>query len=313
MTMVVRVTLLAGLSVAAVAGWAQAAVAPDVAPASQTLQAKPGGSPSSASPPTAGPSGAGQGVSEKTGAAKVGAAQAAAPVSAAAVKSATPSDKPVSAGQVAFMEARLADWPQLGKYKAANAALGQPGPGENRVVFFGASMTEFWGKYGSSFFPGKPYVNRGISGQTTAQMVARFRQDVIDLHPKVVVILGGTNDVAGNTGVMTPEMTEGNWESMADMAKANGIRVIFASITPATEFSWHKGVQPAEKIRVRNEWLKNYCQTHSIIYLDYYSILVNDTGGMKADLTVDGVHANVKGYQLMAPLAQAAVDQALTQ
>jgi lysophospholipase L1-like esterase len=216
-----------------------------------------------------------------------------------------------SARQIAEMQAKLADWPQLEHYRAANAALPPPAAGEDRVVFYGASMTEGWGMHGSSFFPGKPYVNRGISGQTSAQMVVRFRQDVIDLHPKAVVILEGTNDIAGNTGPMTPEMTEDNWKSMADLAKANGIRVIFASITPSTDFPWRKGLHPAEKIRVLNAWLKDYCAAQSLTYLDYYSALVNAEGGMKADLTVDGVHATVKGYEVMAPLAQAAIDKAL--
>jgi lysophospholipase L1-like esterase len=291
MTMVARMTLLAGLSLAAAAGWAQTASTPVTppakAPAPQTPPAKP---------------------------AEVKSADAkAAAISAAAAKSATPSDAPVSAGQVAFMEARLADWPQFAKYRAANAALAAPAPGEDRVVFFGASMTEFWGKNGSKFFPGKPYINRGISGQTTAQMVARFRQDVINLHPKAVVILGGTNDIAGNTGVMTPEMTEENWQSMADMAKANGITAIFASITPSTDFWWHRGLKPAEKIRERNAWLKQYCEEHSLIYLDYYAVLVNADGGMRSDLSADDVHANRKGYEVMAPLAQAAIDEALRQ
>jgi lysophospholipase L1-like esterase len=216
-----------------------------------------------------------------------------------------------SPGRVAMMEARLADWPQLARYKAANAALAPAAEGEDRVVFFGASMTEFWGKYGTKFFPGKPYVNRGISGQTTGQMVVRFRQDVIDLHPKAVVILGGTNDVAGNMGPMTPEMTENNWQSMADLAKANGIRVIFASITPSTDFWWHKGLKPAEKIRTLNAWLKGYCESHGLTYLDYYSTLTDEEGGMKKEFTVDGVHATAKGYAVMAPLAQAAIDETL--
>jgi lysophospholipase L1-like esterase len=216
-----------------------------------------------------------------------------------------------SPGRVAMMEAKLADWPQLARYRAANAALAPAAEGEDRVVFFGASMTEFWGKYGTKFFPGKPYVNRGISGQTTAQMVVRFRQDVIDLHPKAVVILGGTNDVAGNTGPMTPEMTEDNWQSMADLAKANGIRVIFASITPSSDFWWHKGLKPAEKIRTLNAWLKGYCASHGLTYLDYYSTLTDEEGGMKKEFTVDGVHATAKGYAVMAPLAQAAIDEAL--
>jgi lysophospholipase L1-like esterase len=216
-----------------------------------------------------------------------------------------------SAARLAAMEAKLADWPQLARYREANAALGPAAEGEGRVVFFGASMTEFWGKNGTKFFPGKPYVNRGISGQTTAQMVVRFRQDVIDLHPKAVVILAGTNDVAGNTGPMTAEMTENNWQSMADMAKVNGIRVIFASITPSTDFWWHKGLKPAEKIRTLNVWLKGYCASHGLTYLDYYSTLTDEEGGMKKEFTVDGVHASARGYAVMQPLAQAAIDKTL--
>jgi len=218
---------------------------------------------------------------------------------------------PVTAAEVEGMRRKLADWGQLGYYREANRALPPAAPGEDRVVFYGASMTENWGKNGSVFFPGKGYINRGIGGQTTAQMVVRFRQDVIDLHPKAVVILGGTNDIAGNTGPMTPEMTEGNWQSMADLAKANGIRAIFASITPSSDIPWRRGLHPAEKIRVLNAWLKEYCASHGAMYLDYYSVLTDADGGMQADLTVDGVHATPKGYMRMAPLAQAAIDTAL--
>ncbi len=213
--------------------------------------------------------------------------------------------------EVESMRRLLADWGQLEHYRVANAELQPAAAGQARVVFFGASMMENWGKNGTVFFPGKGYINRGIGGQTTAQMVVRFRQDVIDLHPAAVVILGGTNDVAGNTGPMTPEMTEGNWTSMAELARANGIRVIFASITPSSDIPWRRGLHPAEKIRARNEWLKSYCASHGLVYLDFYSALVDGEGGMRADLTVDGVHATPKGYTLMAPLAQAAIDRAL--
>ena len=213
--------------------------------------------------------------------------------------------------QIAAMEKKLADWPQLGRYRAENAALGAAESG--RVVFYGDSITDSWGRQPNTgeFFPGKPYVNRGISGQTTLQMVVRFRQDVIDLHPAAVVILAGTNDVAGNTGPMTPEMTEDNFRSMVDLAKANGIRVIVASITPAADYSWHKGLAPAPKIKTLNDWLKGYCVTHSVTYLDYYSALVDEDGGMKEGTSFDGVHPNAKGYAIMGPLAQAAIDKAL--
>src|SRR5580692_11958256 len=161
------------------------------------------------------------------------------------------------------------DFGELKRYRDADAALKPPATAENRVVFLGDSITDYWKL--EDYFPGKPYLNRGIGGQTTPQMLVRFRQDVIDLHPRAVVILAGTNDIAGNTGPMTPEMTENNWQSMADLAKANGIRVIFASITPSTDFPWRRGLHPAEKIRALNAWLKGYCESHGLTYLDYYS------------------------------------------
>jgi lysophospholipase L1-like esterase len=216
------------------------------------------------------------------------------------------------AKEIATMEAKLADWPQLGRYRADNATLA-PVAGEQRVVFYGDSITDSWGRRPDTgeFFPEKPYVNRGISGQTTPQMVVRFRQDVIDLHPVAVVILAGTNDIAGNTGPMTPQMTEDNFRSMIDLAKANGIRVIVASILPVADYPWKPGLAPAPKIRTLNDWLKGYCVNHSVTYLDYYSAMVGQDGGMKPGISFDGVHPNAQGYAIMAPLAQAAVDKTL--
>lgn len=215
--------------------------------------------------------------------------------------------------EIAAMQKKLADWPQLDRYRADNAALGPVAAGVQRVVFFGDSITDAWGRMPDTgeFFPGEPYVNRGISGQTTEQMVVRFRQDVIDLHPSAVVILAGTNDVAGNTGPMTPEMTEENWKSMADLARANGIRVIFASVLPSRDFPWRKGLDPAPKIRALNNWLQGYCVTHSLIYLDYYTPMAAEDGGMKPGISKDGVHPNTAGYAIMAPLAEAAIRKAL--
>jgi lysophospholipase L1-like esterase len=180
-------------------------------------------------------------------------------------------------------------------------------------VFYGDSITDNWGRLAGTgeFFPDKGYINRGVSGQTTPQMVVRFRQDVINLHPAVVVILAGTNDVAGNTGPMTPQMTEDNFRSMIDLAKANGIRVIVASILPVADYPWRTGQAPVPKIKTLNDWLKGYCVNHSVTYLDYYSAMVRPDGGMKAGMSFDGVHPNAQGYAIMGPLAQAAIDKIL--
>ena len=216
-----------------------------------------------------------------------------------------------SAKQIATMEKKLDDWPQLGRYRAENAALAAPAAGEKRVVFYGDSITDGWGRRPNTgtFFPGKPYVNRGISGQTTPQMVVRFRQDVIELKPAAVVILAGTNDVAGNTGPMTPEMTMENFASMIDLAKANGIKVIVTSITPAYDYPWKKGMEPAGKIKALNATLKAYCEAHGVTWVDYYSALVDEKGGMKDGTSFDGVHPNAAGYAIMGPLAQAGIDK----
>jgi lysophospholipase L1-like esterase len=226
---------------------------------------------------------------------------------------AAPAADTAMAKQIADMQAKLNDWPDLARYRTENAALAPVPAGEQRVVFYGDSITDGWGRRPGTgtFFPDKPYVNRGISGQTTPQMVVRFRQDVIALHPAAVIILAGTNDIAGNTGPMTPEMTEDNFSSMADLAHANGIKVILASITPAFDYPWKHGMEPAPKIRAINAWLKNYCDQHGYTYLDYYTSLTDSEGGMKPGISFDGVHPNEKGYAIMAPLAQAAIDQAL--
>jgi lysophospholipase L1-like esterase len=218
-----------------------------------------------------------------------------------------------TARQIAEMKAKLADWPQLGRYRTEDAALASAAPGEQRVVFYGDSITDNWGRLAGTgeFFPEKGYINRGISGQTTPQMVVRFRQDVIDLHPAVVVILAGTNDVAGNTGPMTPQMTEDNFRSMIDLAKANGVRVIVASILPVADYPWMRGLAPAPKIKTLNDWLQGYCVNHSVTYLDYYSAMVRPDGGMKAGISFDGVHPNAQGYAIMGPLAQVAIDKTL--
>jgi len=203
------------------------------------------------------------------------------------------------------------DWPKLARYREADAKLAPPAPNENRVVFMGDSITEGWSRDPDGFFPGKPYINRGISGQTTPQMLIRFRQDVVALKPKVVVILAGTNDIAGNTGPATPEAIENNFMSMADLAKANGIRVVFCSILPAYDYPWRPGLQPAEKIVSLNTWIKDYAANNNLVYLDYFSAMADGRPGMKAEFSGDGVHPNKAGYAVMAPLADKAIAEAL--
>ena len=204
------------------------------------------------------------------------------------------------------------DWPGLGRYQEANKELGAPVPGEKRVVFMGNSITEGWGKKYPEFFEGKPYVNRGISGQTTPQMLIRFRQDVIDLAPALVLIMAGTNDIAGNTGPSTLEMIEDNIISMAELAKANGIKVILCSVLPALDFGWKKGLEPADKIIALNTLIKRYADKNGIPYLDYYSSLVDKQKGLDVKYSTDGVHPTRAGYEVMSPLADEAIKKALT-
>ena len=208
------------------------------------------------------------------------------------------------------------DFGQLARYREADAQLGAPKPRENRVVFFGDSITDIWKL--EDYFPGKPYVNRGIGGQTTPQMLVRYRQDVIDLQPKVVVILAGTNDIAGNTGPMSVEEIEGNLASMSELAHVNGIHVVLSSVLPVYN-GGHAADgtplvmtdrRPPEKIAALNEWIKNYASHHGDTYLDYFSAMVDDRGFLKKDLSDDGLHPNKAGYAVMAPLAEKAVVEA---
>jgi len=205
------------------------------------------------------------------------------------------------------------DYGQLARYRDANAKLGQPAAGENRVVFFGDSITDMWKL--EDFFPGKPYVNRGIGGQTTPQMLVRFRQDVIDLHPKVVVILAGTNDIAGNTGPMRNEDIEANYESFTELARANGIRVVYSSVLPVHNYTDRSkdffAQRPPKRILELNSWLKDYCAKNKIVYLDYFSALVDEQGLLKKDLAEDGLHPNAAGYRIMVPLADSAIQKAM--
>lgn len=175
----------------------------------------------------------------------------------------------------------------------------------------GNSITEGWSNINPDFFSGKPYINRGISGQTTPQMLIRFRQDVINIKPYVVIINAGVNDIAGNTGPSTLEMIEDNISSMAELAKINGIQVIIASVLPAFDFPWKPGLKPAEKIASLNVWLKNYCLINKLIYLDYYSAMVDERKGLNPKFSEDGVHPNDAGYKVMGPLAEKAISGAL--
>ena len=206
------------------------------------------------------------------------------------------------------------DFGELGRYRAANAALKAPALSENRVVFFGDSITEQW--HLDEYFPGRPYINRGIGGQTTPQMLIRFRQDVIELHPRAVVILAGTNDIAGNTGPMRLEDIEANYASMADLAHASQLHIVYSSVLPVHNYTPQAQMSFAqrspEKILQLNRWLKSYAAAHAdCAYLDYFSAMVDDKGYMKKVLTDDGLHPNATGYKLMAPLAQAAIEKVL--
>ena len=203
------------------------------------------------------------------------------------------------------------DWANLAKYRDANSRLTPPAKNENRVVFMGNSITEGWQRYFPTMFAGKPYINRGIGGQTTPQMLVRFHPDVVALKPRVVVILAGTNDIAGNTGPSTLEMIEDNLASMAEIASANGIKVVLSSVLPVYDYPWKPGLEPAPKIIALNKWMKDYAKKHRAIYLDYHSAMADVRGGMRSELASDGVHPTEAGYRVMAPLVEQAIEKAL--
>ncbi len=220
---------------------------------------------------------------------------------------------------VARNDARVRDWGNVARYREVNRTLEPPKPGEARVVFLGDSITDAWPqpRYGT-FFTGKPYVGRGIGGQTTPQMLLRFRPDVIDLKPKVVVILAGTNDIAGNTGPYSNEEIQGNLQSMAELARANGIKVVLSSILPVSAYHQapaaplpQTSLRPMARIRAVNEWMKSYAAANGHVYLDYFSAMVDGTGHLGTELSEDDLHPNAKGYAIMGPLAEAAIQKAL--
>lgn len=204
------------------------------------------------------------------------------------------------------------DWANLEKYREADAQMPAPAAHEERVVFMGDSITEGWGHDFGNSFPGKPYINRGISGQTSPQMLVRFHQDVVDLKPRVVIILAGTNDIAGNTGKTTLTAIMENIDSMSTLARANGIAVVLCSVLPAKDFGWHHGLDPAPKIGSLNERIRDYAKAKGFVYVDYYSHMADREGGMKPELSPDGVHPNAAGYAIMEPLVETGITQALS-
>jgi lysophospholipase L1-like esterase len=199
------------------------------------------------------------------------------------------------------------DWANLNYYRKANTMLENPTDKENRIVFMGNSITEFWKNVHPDFFVGKPYVNRGIGGQTTSQMLLRFRADVVNLHPKVVVFLGGTNDIAGNTGNVSLDMIEDNIFSMIELAKTNDIGVVLCSVLPVFDYPWSPGKEPAEKIIELNNALKFYAETHDITFVDFHTPMKDERNGLRIEFGEDGVHPNIAGYLIMEPLLEQAI------
>jgi len=210
-----------------------------------------------------------------------------------------------------ILDTTIQDWPNLERFKKENGMLGLSKKEEVRIVFMGNSITQSWLDHSPDFFKKNNYINRGISGQTTPQMLLRFRADVIELQPKAVVILAGTNDIAGNTGPMTLEQILGNIISMVELAKANNIKVVLSSVLPAHDYAWRPGLHPDKKIPELNGMLKAYAKEVNIVYLDYFDAMADDRNGLPEKLSQDGVHPTKEGYQVMEPLATAAIKKAL--
>lgn len=213
--------------------------------------------------------------------------------------------------QIGSMQHQLADWPQLSRYRAENLKLGPPASGEQRVVFLGDSITDNWGRLHGKFFPDKPWINRGIGGQTTPQMLDRFQQDVLQLHPAVVVLLGGINDIAGATGAESLAEIEANIRSMVMLARAAHVRMVLSSVLPAATIPWRPGIDPRQEVTALNTWLAQFATAQHLVFLNYYPAMAEPDGGMLPGLSSDGVHPVDAGYAVMEPLARAAVAEAL--
>ena len=210
-----------------------------------------------------------------------------------------------------ILTAQAQDWPNIKRYQAANSKVAAPAPGEKRVVYMGDSITDFWINIDSAFFAGKPYLDRGISGHTTGQMLVRFREDVINLKPSVVVILAGINDIAENNGPSKLEDVFGNLVSMVELARANHIKVVLSSVMPAFAFPWRQAINPVPKVKELNEMLKAFADKNHVVYLDYFTAMADDRRGLPINLSKDGVHPNLEGYRVMGPLAEKAIAEAL--
>jgi len=208
-------------------------------------------------------------------------------------------------------ERNKVDWPYLNRYRDENVKLGPPAAGEKRVVFMGNSITQGWKELSPEYFTMRPYICRGISGQTTPQMLVRFRPDVIALKPQAVVILAGINDIAGNTGPATLTMIEDNLASMSELARAHGMKVLLCSVLPAYDFPWNPGVYPAARIDSLNTWIRSYANVNGFSYVDFYSSMVDDRKGLKTEYSKDGVHPTAAGYKVMERIVEIEIKKAL--